>query len=111
MKGLILAHGGAGARVVTAAQRGCLADALGTGREILKRDGTMYVTAIEPITKGDEITFDYSTILADDNIWEMDCNCGEKTCRTRIKKFSSLPKRLKETYIRLGIVPKYILRI
>ena len=40
MKGLILARGGAGARVVTAAQRGCLADALGGGREILKRDGT-----------------------------------------------------------------------
>lgn len=40
MKGLILAHGGAGARVVTAAQRGCLADALAAGREILKRDGT-----------------------------------------------------------------------
>jgi SET domain-containing protein len=78
---------------------------------ILKSGGAMYVAAIKPIANGDEITFDYSTILADDDIWEMECNCGEKSCRTRIKKFSSLPKRLREKYIALHIVPRYILAI
>jgi beta-aspartyl-peptidase (threonine type) len=42
VRGLILAHGGAGARVVTAAQRGCLADALAAGYEILKHAGTAW---------------------------------------------------------------------
>lgn len=59
--------------------------------------------------KGRKVTFDYSTILAKDDIWEMKCNCGSKHCRKTIKKFSTLPKRLKEKYTPLGMVPKYIL--
>ena len=37
--GVILAHGGAGMRVVTAAQRACLAEALAEGYDVLKRKG------------------------------------------------------------------------
>ena len=36
---VILAHGGAGMRVVTAAQRACLAEALAAGHEVLRRNG------------------------------------------------------------------------
>ncbi len=39
MKGLILAHGGAGARVVTPAQLACLADALAAGYAVMRRGG------------------------------------------------------------------------
>ncbi|MEK7839229.1 MAG: isoaspartyl peptidase/L-asparaginase family protein, partial [candidate division NC10 bacterium] len=37
---VILAHGGAGMRVVTTAQRACLAEALASGYDVLKRNGS-----------------------------------------------------------------------
>lgn len=44
--GLILAHGGAGARIVTPIQLACLAEALVTGHRVLRRGGSA-VTAVE----------------------------------------------------------------
>ncbi len=65
--------------------------------------------AIKPIKKGDEITFDYSTSM-DENYWEMDCRCGSRNCRKRIRDFKHLPAEVKSRYIKLGIVPDFILR-
>lgn len=62
--------------------------------------------AIKDIEKGEEITWDYSTTM-DEDIWEMDCNCGSKKCRKRIRDFKYLPKEIKERYVKLGIVPDY----
>ena len=50
MKGLILAHGGAGARVVTPAQLACLADALSLGYTVLRRGGPA-LDAVEATTR------------------------------------------------------------
>ena len=50
MKGLILAHGGAGARVVTPAQLACLADALSRGYTVLQRGGQA-LDAVEATTR------------------------------------------------------------
>ena len=47
---VILAHGGAGMRVVTAAQRACLAEALAAGHAVLRRGGPA-VTAVEAAIK------------------------------------------------------------
>ncbi len=49
-KPLILAHGGAGARIVTPAQLACLADALETGHILLRRGGTA-TAAVEATIK------------------------------------------------------------
>ncbi|MCX7677944.1 MAG: SET domain-containing protein-lysine N-methyltransferase [Spirochaetes bacterium] len=65
--------------------------------------------AIKHIHKGEEITFDYSTTMAED-YWEMDCRCGSKNCRGKIRDFKHLPSALQEKYIRLGIVPDFVLR-
>lgn len=54
------------------------------------------LVAIRNIDKDEEITFDYSMIMADD--WEMDCMCGSPLCRHRIGKFRNLPDELKEKY-------------
>lgn len=79
--------------------------------KILKENGKLFVVTIFYIKKGEEFVFDYSTILASDDIWEMECNCGEKDCRGVVKRFKSLPKKLKEFYISEKIVPKHILNI
>jgi hypothetical protein len=66
----------------------------------------LFLVALRNIKKGEEVTFDYSTTMDEDD-WEMDCRCGSKNCRERIRDFKYLPKKLRERYIRLKIVPEY----
>ncbi|MBI3027164.1 SET domain-containing protein-lysine N-methyltransferase [Candidatus Woesearchaeota archaeon] len=66
------------------------------------------LTAIKNIRQGEEITWDYSTTMDEDS-WKMVCNCGSKNCRKVIGDFKYLPQNIKNKYIRLGIVPKYLL--
>jgi SET domain-containing protein len=79
--------------------------------KITKKNNKLVLIAIKPIGKGTEIFFDYSTVLANDDIWTMKCKCGENNCRKVVKKFNSLSKKLRNNYIEYSIVPKYILRI
>ena len=67
------------------------------------------LVAIKSIKKGEEVTWDYS-ITMDEDDWEMVCKCGSKNCRKRVKDFKYLPKRIQKKYIKLGVVTKYILR-
>jgi SET domain-containing protein len=71
-------------------------------------NGKVILMAIKNIKKGEEITWDYSTTMDEDG-WEMDCMCGHKNCRRIIRDFKYLPKEIQQRYIKLGIVPKYIL--
>lgn len=65
--------------------------------------------SIQKIKKGEEICFDYSTTMAED-FWEMECLCGSHKCRKVIRDFRHLPRKLKEKYISLGIVPAFVHR-
>ena len=71
------------------------------------RTGVMLI-AIKDIKKGEEITWDYSTTMDEDE-WELDCRCKNKNCRKRIRDFKYLPKEIQQKYIKLEIVPKYII--
>ena len=74
----------------------------------LKIDGRkVFLIAIKDISVGDEIVWDYSTTMDEDD-WEMDCECGSKNCRGRIRDFKYLPPNIQNKYLNLGIVPKYI---
>lgn len=73
----------------------------------LKIDGKVFLIAIQNIANGDEITWDYSTTMDADD-WEMDCNCGSKNCRGRIRDFKYIPQDTQKRYLDLGIVPEYI---
>jgi hypothetical protein len=76
---------------------------------IRKTNNQLFLFATSVIHAGEEIALDYSTILGDDDIWTMRCNCGSKLCRRTIKRFGSLPVHLKRRYLRQGLVPKYII--
>jgi hypothetical protein len=62
---------------------------------------------IRPIRAGEEIRFDYSTTMLE-RYWELDCACGTRRCRSRIRDFDLLPLEDQMRYLRLGIVQDYI---
>lgn len=73
-------------------------------------DGIFSFVAIKSINRGNEVTFDYSTTMLEEEDEEpMECRCGSKNCRKIIGDFRNLPQIVQERYIRLGVVPKYIL--
>lgn len=64
--------------------------------------------AIKNIKTKEEITFDYSTTMDEDD-WELNCKCDSKNCRKIIRDFKYLSEEIQQKYIKLGIVPEYIL--
>jgi hypothetical protein len=75
-----------------------------------KSNNQLFLFAATPIKTGQEIVFDYSTILGDDDIWMMRCKCDRPTCRRTIRRFGSLSPVVKEDYLRRGLVPQFIIR-
>lgn len=72
-------------------------------------NGKAWLIAIRNISPEEEITFDYSTSMAEDH-WEMDCACGAASCRGRVRDFKHLPATLQQKYIALAIVPDFVIR-
>lgn len=56
----------------------------------------VFLVAMRDIGKDEEITFDYSTITADD--WEMACQCVSPSCRKIIGDYRKLPVEVKQKY-------------
>ena len=75
---------------------------------VVKTGGRLFVVALDAIKKDVEVLIDYSTIIAEDDIWEMQCACGSGLCRGVIKSFDTLPVELQEQYFNRGMVPQYI---
>jgi hypothetical protein len=78
---------------------------------VTKRNGTLYLVAISTIRSGEEIFFDYSTNLAADDIWMMKCRCDAPSCRKIIRAYTKLPPKLRQYYLKRGIIPRYIVVI
>lgn len=79
--------------------------------KVTKFKDKIFIRSIINIEKGNEVLIDYSTILARDDVWTMKCNCGEKKCRKIIRNIGDLPKDVFNKYVRLRLIPKYILNI
>lgn len=75
---------------------------------VYKNGDVFILIAIKNIDIGDEITWDYSTTMDEDD-WEMVCRCESRQCRGVIRDFKYLPKSVQEKYVNLKIVPTYIL--
>lgn len=69
--------------------------------------GTVTLVALRDIAAGEEIRFDYSTTM-DENLWTMECRCGEPCCRGIVGDFRDLPVEVRARYIEMGIVPDFI---
>lgn len=67
----------------------------------------VFLIALKNIQKGEEIYFDYSTSM-DEDYWIMHCECGNENCRKLIKDFKHLPPQMKQKYLDLKIVQKFI---
>ena len=76
---------------------------------IVKRGRRLILKAIAPIAAGEEVTHDYSTLLAADDVWKMRCNCGAANCRRMVAHIGRLPAATVRAYRRLGIIPDFIL--
>jgi uncharacterized protein len=73
-------------------------------------DGTQVrLMAIRDIEAGDEIFFDYSTTMDEDD-FEMHCRCGSPVCRGLVRDGKHLPEDVWNRYLALGILPEYVQR-
>ncbi len=59
--------------------------------------GKRALVAYREISKGEEITFDYSTNVGWDG-FEMECNCNSRECRGVIRSYRFLPENFKARY-------------
>jgi uncharacterized protein len=77
--------------------------------------GKNELIALKKIMPGEEIYYDYSSVSWDDRwtktygAWTMKCECGEKNCRKVIGDFPTISNLQKKKYIRLGVIPSFIL--
>jgi hypothetical protein len=65
------------------------------------------LVALTDIQAGEQVCFDYSTTMSEDN-WTMECRCGAPNCRGTIKDFSELPAELQHRYLDMGVVQGFI---
>ena len=81
--------------------------------------GKSELVAMRDIKKGEEITYDYSTTMNDNEekiktagreLWTCECNCGSKSCRGMINQFKTLPKEVRQFYISNKFMPDFMLR-
>lgn len=63
--------------------------------------------AIKDIKKGDEITYDYSVVIAP-TVWKMRCKCGSVKCRKTLGDVRSVPKKQLAVYKKLGALQGYM---
>lgn len=77
---------------------------------IARRGRRLLLWAVRAIRRGDELTFDYSTTIGDDDIWRLRCRCGARRCRRWIARLSSLPPARLARYRRRGMIPAPVLR-
>ena len=66
-----------------------------------------FLVAIEDILPGEEIVYDYSTTI-EENDWTLQCKCGSPSCRHIVGDFSKLPAELQKRYLDLDIVQAFI---
>lgn len=58
---------------------------------------SVQIVAIKNITRGEEVTFDYSTSESE-NEWNLKCHCKNKNCRGIIRSYMFLSLELKLKY-------------
>lgn len=68
--------------------------------------------ALRSILPGEEITFDYSTVVGPNitpDMWTMECSCGASSCRKTIGNVLSIPDDRLQLYLKAGALQDHIL--
>ncbi len=76
---------------------------------IIEQRGKFYFKSIKDIKVSEELTWDYSTSIEDDDEPEK-CNCNSDKCRNKIESFSMLPNELQKKYLQMSVVLNYIIK-
>lgn len=71
------------------------------------RPNTLSLVALRDIAQNEEITWDYSTYIIDDD-WFLTCQCGSTNCRKIVSDWHSIPVFVRRQYLAAGIVPDYV---
>jgi SET domain-containing protein len=75
--------------------------------------GKRELFALRTIKNGEEIFYDYSTVVGanvpGESDWLMHCRCGGKACRKRIGNWQSLPPARLSYYKKAGALPDFVL--
>ncbi|MDB5681992.1 MAG: lysine methyltransferase [Sphingomonas bacterium] len=72
-------------------------------------DSGVFLVALRPIAAGEEISWDYSTTLAESN-WHMICQCRSPECRRVIGNFATLSPERQEWFRARNLVAPYLRR-
>jgi uncharacterized protein len=67
------------------------------------------LVALADIKVDEQICFDYSTTMSEDN-WTMECRCGASNCRGTIRDFGELPNELRDRYLEMHVVQSFIVQ-
>ncbi len=59
-------------------------------------NGNFVIVAMQDISNGEELTFDYE--MCEDSYWKMQCKCGCKNCRGTIGAFKNMPANVRKKY-------------
>ena len=68
-----------------------------------------FLLPLRDISVGEEIVFDYAVTCTEVG-WQIECGCGSPMCRKIIGSFMRIPRRRRMYYLKLGIVPEYVLK-
>lgn len=71
-------------------------------------NGKIIIRSIRTIAAGEEIFYDYSTVITNDP-FVMKCSCATTLCRGKVAAFKTLPKKTRDRYIQLGMVQPYVI--
>lgn len=72
-------------------------------------DDGVFLVAIRKIAPGEEVTWDYSTTLAESN-WHMICQCRAANCRRVIGNFATIDPDRQQFYRARNLVAPYLRR-
>ena len=74
----------------------------------LRFTGTgVFLVAIRPIERGEEVSWDYATTLSDPD-WRLPCDCRSAECRGTIAAFATLPPERQAWYLEREVVAPYL---
>ena len=74
---------------------------------VIRSPEDVTLVAIRDVATGEEITFDYSTTMDEDD-FQMPCHCGVPSCRKLIRDGKHLPEEVWDRYAGDDILPGYV---